>query len=504
MKKRISTTDNTLFKRYSYINWNTIVLFNKYNFRESVYSVYLSARILKRNIDVKSVQKVLLNIDKNIISSFKINSALKKLYKYGFLYRNKYNNFSVINQANIGINNQKHLKDNFYNTRFVLDKYLIEYYKKESSEDSWCNFINSYMISDIWYNINVTRDEIEQTIGLSPKRTRKLKVFKTQTYYTFVSKKLSAFDECATNTITLGNTYSHKYNPFVVIKSNYIYNKYFSDINNNYVTNQSIRNDIRKTNKGIARVEVLHKLKSHNIINENKSKEIPAKKEFKLEFPKLTLKPFTIKDHLESIERRKRKESLNQENVDNNTLATKSEIDNFLGGYSLEEINEYNKKREESENDDFIVEEKKDVDEIDMVGIHYCDANWVKEQKDICFGIKKKNDNDVKFVKPKSDTSFINLDKIIKERDEHEKKIIDRYNAKKDEKCKKGKNIDIIDTHKITKSNVPNSYKMRKLTHSEIPYMSENKQQFISKLSEKYLMSNIKNKKFKNFKINSI
>ena len=171
------------------IQWNTTILLNKLNVCQTHdLTVFIACKFINKNITIEKIQKILQLIENKKLSKYIITGAMKRLCQLGYLKYNEIKQLELNKEKSVNYRYSKELPRNYYNSEFIIGQREIKYYRDESNEKSWRNFLSGEIITYIFRDIPVTYDKIEKQIGLKKHTTKQLKL-KRKKYYIELDKK---------------------------------------------------------------------------------------------------------------------------------------------------------------------------------------------------------------------------------------------------------------------------------------------------------------------------
>lgn len=224
---------------YAKIDFNTLIIFNKLQCKDYLFSVYLACKIAKTRITPTRIYTITKHIEKEPISLYKVKRALERLHKLRYLRLGKNQKYSITNSAKTNSIYKPLLKRNFYNKHFKIDIYSLKYFRLESREKNLHDFLFTNLIVNLWWHMPVTLFEIENVTGLKPRKVRRLQIESELFRLKYNDPRYSAFKNTKFNIVTTGKIYYQDYNPILTNENKYIDKRHYANLKN-YFENRTV------------------------------------------------------------------------------------------------------------------------------------------------------------------------------------------------------------------------------------------------------------------------
>lgn len=194
---------------------NTLLVFQKFGYRDYIFSVFVACIIARNKISELTIKKFIQKIEKKsaIPSNTKIKNALRKLCEKKYLHRNKDGTYSTCAQVHANIRNIKKFGMkflNFYDSRFKISRWQIEYYKANSKDKSIKDFLFGELLARTYFEVPTTYTTIKKDLNLTRYEVNKISDLQSTEYHlNHYNKKDTAFFNVNLNYSCIGKRY-HK------------------------------------------------------------------------------------------------------------------------------------------------------------------------------------------------------------------------------------------------------------------------------------------------------
>lgn len=202
------------------IQYNTLLLFRTFSFKPYVTSVFLACKIAKNKQIPKTyenIRKIYNDIEKKPISDHNLKSALHKLSSASYVYRLNSGIYEIRNEKKINIKIKEQIKGkiNYYGSDFLITEDSLTSFK-ESKNKNIFHYLSSIILTETFYNVPVTYNEIQEKLGFTRHDTKFMDLDDEEIKIVNNSKQYSAFEYTKFNITTIGKVYTLKEQPKVI------------------------------------------------------------------------------------------------------------------------------------------------------------------------------------------------------------------------------------------------------------------------------------------------